>query len=78
MRESDDTHTYSVNRELTELPSVILLIVSAINSAVPICLIFLHASASGFNGIVSVTTSSSITEFSIRSMAGPDSTGCVQ
>src|SRR5260221_170425 len=69
---------YSTNRELTELSSQILRMVSARSSATPIWRIFAHASASGFNGMVSVTTSSSITEASMRLTAGPDNTGCVQ
>src|SRR5258707_5887280 len=69
---------YSTNRELTELSSQILRMVSARSSATLIWRIFAHASASGFNGMVSVTTSSSITEASMRLTAGPDNTGCVQ
>ena len=67
-----------MDSELTESSSAIRRIVSAINSAVPIWRIFLHAAAFALSGMVSVTTSSSITEFSMRSIAGPDNTGCVQ
>src|SRR5258708_25333575 len=70
--------SYSTNKELTELSSQILRIVSAISSATLMTRIFDDASASGFNGMVSVTTSSSITEASMRLTAWPDNTGCVQ
>src|SRR5205823_6852996 len=69
---------YSTNSELTLLSSQILRIVSAISAATLTTRIFEHASASGLRGIVSVTTSSSSTEASMRLTAGPLSTGCVQ
>ena len=69
---------YSTNKELTELSSQILRIVSASSSATLIWRIFAQASASGLSGMVSVTTSSSIADASMRLTAGPESTGCVQ
>src|SRR6185369_16133075 len=70
--------TYSTNNELTLLSSQILRIVSAISPATLTMRIFSHASASGLSGMVSVTTSSSITDAAMRLTAGPDSTACVQ
>src|SRR5258708_30990426 len=69
-----DQARHSTNNDLTELSSQILRIVSAISSATLTTRIFLLASASGLSGIVSVTTSSSITELSILPTAGPQST----
>src|SRR5579862_9038729 len=73
-----DNHLYSTNSELTLSPSQILRIVSANSSATLTTRTFFDASASGPSGMVSVTTSSSITEASILPTAGPDNTGCVQ
>ena len=67
-----------MNRELTESSLLMRRMVSASNPATDSTRIFLHAWASFDSGIVSVTTNSSIEDWSIRATAPPDSTGCVQ
>jgi hypothetical protein len=52
-----------------------LLTHSAIVGAREMTRILLHFSASGDNGIEFVTTNSSMEEFEILSIAGPDKTG---
>src|SRR5688500_3452095 len=74
----DNVESYSTNKLLTELSSQILRIVSAMSVATLTTRILGHASASGRSGMVSVTTSSSITEPVMRSIALPDNTGWVQ
>ena len=74
-KKGEDRKTYyaHINKALTELPLCIRLIASPNNGAVGstvIFLIFLFF----VNGIVSVTTNSSITEFLSLSIAGPQST----
>src|ERR1700677_1258980 len=66
--------TYS---ELTESSSLIRRIVSASKPDTVSWRMRLQPRASSDNGIVSVTTSSSSTDFEMRSMAVPESTGCV-
>ena len=63
--------------ELTDSSSLMRRIVSASSAATLNCRIFAQAPPADVNGIVSVTTSSSKTEPEIRSIAEPDSTGCV-
>src|SRR5580692_5393086 len=66
--------TYS---ELTDSSSLMRRIVSASNPATLNWRIRRQALPLSESGIVSVTTSSSNTDFEIRSIAAPDNTGCV-
>jgi hypothetical protein len=67
-----------MNSELTEASLLILSIVSPNRLATLNWWIRTQAWASSLSGIVSVTTNLSRDEFSMRSTALPDSTGCVQ
>ena len=65
------------NNVLTDFSSNTRTIASAKSLAIENCLIFGDCFVSG-NSIEFVMTNSLIFELSIRSIAGPDNTGCVQ
>ena len=63
---------YSMNSELTESSVEMRRMVSASKPAIDSCRILPHARASSRSGIVSVTTSSSMSDSAMRSTALPD------
>lgn len=67
-----------MNRDMTELPLIMRLKVSARSPEHDSWCILAQDLACTDRGIVSVTTNSSSAELEIRSSAGPDKTGCVQ
>ena len=68
---------YSANRLLTEASRAMRERVSPMMAAQETWRIFGQAWAAGESGMVSVTTSSSRAELEMRSIAAPESTGCV-
>src|SRR5206468_6333424 len=70
--------SYERNSELIDSSSWVRRIASASRCATERTFTLPLFCASGRTGIVSVTTSSSIAELRRRSIAGPDSTPCVQ
>src|SRR6185312_4537508 len=73
-----DSRLQSTYNELTDSPYAIRRTVSASNCATDNWRIFLHAAPSALSGMVSVTTNSSICDFSMLPIAGPDNTAWVQ